>query len=302
MNPREKGFLLLSSRLGDPDRRPLSAYQLHMLAERVRESPARESGDRRMEFSDLMEMGLDRSWASRILILMEDEALLRHYVNSGLGCDCVPITRVTERYPLILRQRLGLDSPGCLWAKGDLTLLDCPGVSLVGSRDLRSENRAFAQRAGAEAAAQGLVLVSGNARGADQTAQEAALNAGGCVISVVADELWRHPLRERVLYLSEEGYEEPFSTRRALSRNRVIHSLGLITLVAQCALETGGTWDGTSQNLRRKWSPVFCYDDESPAVASLRAMGAVGITVDELSSLASLPAKCPEVYSQETFF
>lgn len=301
MNPREKGFLLLSSRLGDPDRRPLSMYQLHNLAERVRKSP-QENTEGTLEFSDLLEMGLDRTAARKILILLEDDALLRHYVANGLEAGCVPITRVSEGYPLILRQRLGLDSPGCLWAKGDLSLLERPGISLVGSRDLLPENRDFARQVGQACAEQGIVLISGNARGADQTAQQAALEKGGSVICVVADELWKHPVRERVLYLSEDSYEEVFSARRALSRNRVIHSLGLITLAAQSRFQTGGTWDGTSRNLRLKWSPVFVFQDGSQSAAALEEMGAIGIGMDDLSDLAGLPQKRTGLYSQYTLF
>ena len=112
----------------------------------------------------------------------------------------MPITRVSDGYPLLLRKRLGLDSPGSLWIKGDASLLSQPAVSLVGSRDLNEPNREFAREVGRQAALQGYVLISGNARGADRTAQESCLNAGGRVISVVADELNKHPERENLIY------------------------------------------------------------------------------------------------------
>ena len=87
-------------------------------------------------------------------------------------------------------------------------------VALVGSRELREENWKFAAEVGRQAALQGYVLVSGNARGADRTAQEACLAAGGKVICVVADDLWKQPLRENILYLSEDDFEEGFSAQR----------------------------------------------------------------------------------------
>lgn len=301
MNSREKGFLLLTSRLGDPDRKPLSVYQLRTLADRVRKS-SQEITERTMDFSDLLEMGLDQTAARKVLMLLEDDTLLRRYVANGLESGCIPVTRVSESYPLILRQRLGLDSPGCLWAKGDLSLLERPAVALVGSRDIQPDNRAFAQRVGLEAAAQGIVLISGNARGADQAAQQAALNNGGAVVSVVADELWKHPIRENVLYLSEEGYEEVFSPRRALSRNRVIHSLGIITFVAQCGYQTGGTWDGTTRNLRLKWSPVFVFHDGSKASQVLEEMGAAGITEKDLRNISALPEQHTGINVQYSLF
>lgn len=83
-------------------------------------------------------------------------------------------------------------------------------IALVGSRDLCEENARFATELGAQVAKQGYTLVSGNARGADSTAQEACLAAGGQVVSIVSDPLMVHRTRENVLYVSENGFDEPF--------------------------------------------------------------------------------------------
>ena len=61
--------------------------------------------------------------------------------------DCFPLTRLNPSYPLRVRQGMGLDSPGVLWAKGDVTLLNRPAVALIGSRDLNRENKRFAEEA-----------------------------------------------------------------------------------------------------------------------------------------------------------
>ena len=169
-----------------------------------------------------------------------------------------------------------------------MELLKEPTVSLVGSRELREDNWRFAAEVGRQAALQGYVLVSGNARGADRAAQDSCLAHGGKVISVVADELWKQPQKENILYLSEDGYEEAFSAQRALSRNRVIHALGLKTFVAQASMKTGGTWHGTVKNLRFGWSPVFCYDDGSEASKMLCQMGASAVGMDDLNSIYDL--------------
>ena len=221
-------------------------------------------------------------------MLLSEERLLDKYLKEAAMCDCAPMSRISDGYPLLLHKRLGLESPGCLWARGDLELLKEPTISLVGSRELREENWRFAVEVGRQAALQGYVLVSGNARGADRAAQDSCLDNGGKVISVVADELWKQPIRENVLYLSEDSYEEAFSAQRALSRNRVIHALGLKTFVAQSGLKTGGTWDGTVKNLRFGWSPVFCCDDGSEATEILCQMGAAAVGMDDLNSIYDL--------------
>ena len=210
----------------------------------------------------------------------------------------MPITRVSPGYPAALRQRLGGEAPGVLWAKGDLSLLNTPAVALVGSRDLRPENRKFAEEAGRQAAKQGLTLISGNARGADVTAQNACLRAGGRVISIVADSLTSHSKKPNVLYLSEDGFDEAFSAQRALSRNRCIHAMGAAVLVAQANLQKGGTWDGTSKNLRFGWTPVCCFRDGSDAAMVLEQMGATPITMVDLQDLPELAEKDKNLFDR----
>lgn len=290
MRGAERGFLLLSSCLGDPMRKPLSTAQMRILSERMWRIDF-PTEDRELEMADLIALGYGRSMAARILKLLEDGVVLDHYLQIGRRKDCLPLTRISEAYPLILRKRLALESPGVLWAKGDLELLNNPKIALVGSRDLNEANAAFAGELGQQAAKQGYTLVSGNARGADRTAQEACLNAGGSVIVVVADSLMQHPKRERVLYLSEEDYDQEFSAQRALSRNRIIHALAEMTFVAQCSYQTGGTWDGTVKNLHGGWSDVFCFDDGSIACQQLCQMGADPVKMQQLQELKSLQKK-----------
>ena len=287
MTGAERGFLLLTSHLGTPLRRPLTVAQFRVLTERM-QAVSRNPEDRDLNPEDLKALGYGIEMAERIVELLSEEELLDHYLQRAKKLGCMPVTRISEDYPLVVRKRLGLDSPGCLWARGEVGLLKEPTISLVGSRELREENWRFAAEVGRQAALQGYVLVSGNARGADRAAQDSCLAHGGKVISVVADELWKQPLREKILYLSEDDYEEAFSAHRALSRNRVIHALGLKTFVAQSGLKIGGTWDGTVKNLRFGWSPVFCYDDGSEATKILCQMGATTVRVDDLSSIYDL--------------
>ena len=287
MTGAEAGFLLLTSPLGNPDRKVLTSAQLRILSGRVR-TAEKDSTQRDLTQADLLAMGYGREMADRILRLLEEEELLRYYCRRGEKQNCLPLTRVTEGYPKRLRRHLGEETPGCLWCKGDLTLLWQPKVALVGSRDLLEKNRRFAHAVGRQAARQGYVLVSGNARGADQAAQNACLRAGGKVICVVADSLEEKPLRENVLYISEDGFDCPFTAQRAISRNRVIHALADMTFVAQCGLQTGGTWDGTAKNLRFGWSSVYCFADGSPASMLLQEMGAEGILETELENFEAL--------------
>ena len=298
MTGAERGFLLLTSQLGDPARKPLTAPQFRELTQRVKDMTSRER-NRDVNVMDFIAMGYKEAFARHIVALLQDEELLEYDLLQAKKAECVPITRASEGYPVAVRKRLGLDSPGVLWAKGDASLLNLPKVALVGSRDLQCDNAAFAREVGRQAAIQGYTLVSGNARGADKIAQNACLDAGGSIISVVADSLLEHTRKKHVLYLSENSFDEPFSAQRALSRNRVIHSLGTVTFVAQTQLRQGGTWDGTEKNLRLGWSPVYCFADESLVHSTLVDIGAQDITIDQLTDFSSLPKPAVDLFTME---
>lgn len=269
--------------------------QMRTLVNRV-QAMERPKEERDLTCEDLMILGYGRNAAERILDLLSQDDRLAWYVGKGGSVGCYPVTRVSQAYPHCLRQALRMDAPGTLWIKGDPALLATPGISLVGSRDLHAENYAFAKEVGKQAALQGYTLISGNARGADRTAQDACLDHGGKVISVVADELQRHTPSANILYVSEVGYDQPFSAQRALQRNRIIHAWGEKVFVAQCNYRKGGTWSGTTLNLHHRWRPVFCFADGSLAAEELQQRGAAPIRIEALSDISAL---CP---SEITFF
>ena len=297
MRGAERGFLLLTSPLGDPLRKPLTVAQFRHLSARAREMDVPVE-DRDLSLEDLVKLGYEREFAYRILHLFSQEDLLEYYLRRSKKVGCQVITRIGSDYPGVLRRKLDPDSPATLWTKGDLSLLSKPAIALVGSRDIGPENRTFAWEVGTQAAKQGYVLVSGNARGSDRIAQAACLRAGGQVIVVVADELAKQPTQERILYLSEEDYDLAFTAQRAISRNRVIHALSDRVFVAQCSYQTGGTWDGTVKNLRFGWSRVSCFGDGSKAVAQLEQMGAEIVGMRQLTDLSAAAEKEITLFDQ----
>lgn len=287
MTGAEQGFLLLTSHLGDPARRPLSIAQFRELALRAGKM-GKPLAQRELTEKDLRMLGCDAAFSTRIQELLSQQEQLRWYLDKGRKKGCIPITRISDGYPHRLRKCLGLNAPGVLWMKGDRDILRLPAIALVGSRDLNDANREFAWEVGKQAAKQGYVLISGHARGADRQAQDSCLEHGGKVISVVSDQLEKHCEHGNVLYLSEDGFDLPFSAERALKRNRVIHSLSPKTFVAQCGYGKGGTWNGTKNNLRFGWSTVFCFDDGGETCQELVRMGAYPVTVEDLWDISGL--------------
>lgn len=157
-------------------------------------------------------------------------------------------------FPELLRQIP--DSPPVLFARGDPALLGRPAAAVVGSREHSDYGAEVARRVGWEAAAAGVVVVSGMARGLDAVAHEAALDAGGGTIGVLGNGLGVvYPAANRRLYervaaqgllLTEFSPGERPHAGSFPRRNRIISGLARVTVVVEAgegsgALITAGT-------------------------------------------------------------
>lgn len=271
-------MLLLCSRLGDPESKPLTMPQFRELGLRVRASGMQEDRFRDLQLRDLTALGYEEENAARILHLLNRQDTLHRYLAKGQLQNIHPLTRISPQYPRRFRDCLQDAAPAVLFYRGDPALLEQPALAVVGSRKLRPDNEFFARNAGRLAAESGRILISGGAEGADLTAQEACLQAGGSCVIFPADALQSHNPNPNVLYVSTDGYDIPFSTPRALMRNRLIHILGRKVFAAQCTHGSGGTWQGCLENLKHGWSELYIFNDGSDAAAALMEQGATGIT------------------------
>lgn len=287
MTAAERGLLLLCCALPGEDDRPLSMVQFQELSKRVRAiGPDGSDPMRELTARDLSRLGYSEAECARLVRLLSRQTQLERYLRAAERAGIVPVTRLCPRYPARLRQALGARCPAVLFAKGALHLLTARCISVVGSRELTADGQLFAETAGRLIAGSGFALCSGGAAGADTAAQTACLCAGGSAVIFPAGRVLDCADHDRVLYLSEQAYDLPFSAPRALARNHLIHALGEKTLVAQCRCGIGGTWDGAAENLRRGWSPIFVHDDNTEGAQALIARGAVPVrTLSDLDSL-----------------
>ena len=265
----------------------LSLAQARELSRRARAAGIGEEDPfRDVTVKDVRRLGYSEYEAGHIVSLLGRERQLDGYLLAAEKADVAVITRLDARFPQRLRDQLGARCPAALFCRGDLRLLQRPCISVVGSRHLASPGAQFAAQAGRLAAREGFTLCSGDAMGADRTAQEACLSNGGSVLIFPATELVYCPVRENVLYAAEGGFELGFSAQRALGRNRFIHAMGEKTLVAQTGFGKGGTWSGSLDNLQHEYSPLFVFDDGSEGARALCARGAT--PVQALTSLQAL--------------
>lgn len=286
MTPAERGLLMLLCPLAEPGVQPLTMGEFLQLERRFAGTVPAQDGE--VTARVLRALGLTEAAAERVERLLSREAALDRYLAAAERRGVQIVTRLDARYPARLLEKLGDHAPAALFLRGEAELLSAPCVSLVGSRDLSEDADAFARRVGALCAGEGYTLCSGGARGADRAAQTVCHTLGGTALIFVADRLIDHAPEENTLYCSLDGCELPFTAARAHARNRVIHAMGRIALVAQARLRRGGSWAGAAENLRLQLCPVYCHDDGSEAAQALEAQGAELLPLERLRALTPL--------------
>ena len=142
------------------------------------------------------------------------------------------------------------DAPPVLALRGDPAALDPPGLAIVGSRRATRLGLGHAREYSDAFARRGVAIVSGLAYGIDAAAHEAALDAGGLTLAVVAtgpDRVYpaRHAhLAARIAdaggaVLSEHPIGFVPRPYHFPHRNRLIAALSLGTLIVEAADPSG---------------------------------------------------------------
>ena len=76
------------------------------------------------------------------------------------------------------------DPPAVLWVRGNVELLEWPGIAVVGTRAPSPYGAGMAEMLSRDLANRGLSILSGMARGVDTAAHKGALDAGGKTVAV----------------------------------------------------------------------------------------------------------------------
>ncbi len=194
-------------------------------------------------------------------------------------------------FPDRLASRLGKATPPILFGVGDKSLLGQGGLAVVGSRDADSESLDFAEGVGSACAQQGIVVVSGGARGVDARAMLAAVEGGGQAVGILAESLLKQAEvdehrsyleRRKLTLVTPYRPDAGFTVGTAMARNKHIYALADWSLVVSATAGSGGTWSGAMENLRQRWSLLFVRDGDHIPEGNrlLIRTGAVGLTLE----------------------
>lgn len=223
--------------------------------------------------------------AERIRALLDRGMALSMAMDKWLGAGLWVMTRSDSDYPARLKKRLGNDSPAVLFGCGRRALLSGGGIAVVGSRNACESDIDYSRAFGRLASQAGHAVVSGGARGVDEAAMLGALDADGTAIGVLANDLLRactgekyrrHLTAGNLALVSPFNPEAPFNTGNAMQRNKYIYCLADLALVVHTG-KKGGTWNGATENLRRKWVPLLVKKTDDREAGNVDLIGKGGI-------------------------
>lgn len=185
------------------------------------------------------------------------------------------------------------DPPLALYVRGNLAIIDKPGISVVGTRRPTLYGLGMAERLAGDLAARGLVIFSGMARGVDTAAHRGALKAHGPTVAIWGtgiDEVYPKENKKVAQQILESGgailTEFPLGTspqpQNFPIRNRIISGISIGVLVieadeysgtrvtARCALEQGRDVFAVPGNVTNKmsWGPNTLIKQGAALVAT----------------------------------
>ena len=211
--------------------------------------------------------------SEKITALLGRGFMLSMAVETWQSAGMWVTSRAEADYPERLH-RLKQNAPPLLYGCGDKKLIAKGGLAIVGSRDVDAAGEAFTRNVAAKAAHEEVQIVSGGARGVDQFAMLAALEAGGTVVGVLADSLLRSATSGKAREAIQDGRltlvsafdpEAGFNVGNAMQRNKQIYALADFGLVVSSGYNEGGTWSGAIEQLEKlHLTPIFVRDGDVP--------------------------------------
>ncbi len=234
----------------------------------------------------LHELSTAPDYTKRLERLLERGLSMARAIDSWRQRGIWVLCRDDDEYPQGFKEHLGDNAPTVIYGWGDTDLFENDGLAVVGSRRASRQVLEYAHSVGRQAEANDFMVVSGGARGVDQTAMHGALDAGGTSIGVLADGLSRaaiaHDYREhmadgRLLLISPFDPNARFNVGHAMGRNKLIYALSRAGLVVASDHKKGGTWAGATEQLNRlKYVPLFVRKTSRPSrgLAALQELGA----------------------------
>ncbi|MCY4287089.1 MAG: DNA-processing protein DprA [Aestuariivita sp.] len=302
LGSQAQAVMLLTVSFGKSDKsgaKPLSTKEWARFAVWLRDHDLDPSALLKGDVQTLLTGWMDRAITlSRLSSLLDRGGALGLALEKWQRAGLWIIIRSDPEYPERLKRRLRLESPPVMFGCGNKKLLGRGGIAVVGSRDADQDDIAFAENLGNSATKQGYSVVSGAARGVDESGMFGALKNEGTAIGVMADSLLRtataakfrkYILAGDLVLITPFNPEAGFNVGNAMSRNRYIYCLADAAVVVSSTPNKGGTWNGAIEDLKAAWVPLWVKPTTNAKSGNFELVqkGAHWFP-DDLSSLACL--------------
>jgi predicted Rossmann fold nucleotide-binding protein DprA/Smf involved in DNA uptake len=273
VSPQTQAIVLLTVPFGKTEAKPLSIREWAQFAIWLKDHDLDPAlllkGDPKSLLADWSDSKLS---VGRIEDLLNRGAALGLAMEKWQRAGLWIITRSEVEYPDRLKRRLRHDSPPVLFGSGNKALLSKGGIAVVGSRDADDDDLRFSTDIGQVTAQQGLSVVSGAARGVDESAMIGALQNEGTAVGVMADSLLRAATSAKyrkylasgdLALVSPFNPEAGFNVGNAMARNKYIYCLSDAAVVVNSTPDKGGTWNGAIEDLKKQWVPLWVKRKDS---------------------------------------
>jgi DNA processing protein len=178
----------------------------------------------------------------------KSQELAREEIAQAAAAGVTLVSLDDPSYPPRLKEIY--DPPLILRVRGNLNALTSPGIAMVGTRHPTPYGSGMAERLACDLAAQGLVIISGMARGVDTASHRGAITAKGKTVAVFGtgvDVIYPKEntrLSEQILALGGALISEfPLGTFAAPQnfpiRNQIISGMSAGVLVVEAAEYSG---------------------------------------------------------------
>lgn len=260
LSPDTQATLLLVGRFAkSSEAKPLTTVEYNRLAKQLY-----ELGLRPADILRELPKGLVAD-TTRLTALLSRGTSLALAVERWERLGIRVIGRGDEAYPKLLKKKLRRAAAPILYFAGDPGLLNAEAVCVVGSRNGSNAGLEFATELGRRCAAEGLAVVSGDARGVDRAAMDGALDKGGKVTAILVDAITKVVLAKRnrdaisagkLALITPYDPEAGFAVSKAMDRNKYMYALASAAVIVDSDTK-GGTWSGAVENEKHQWTPAF---------------------------------------------
>jgi DNA processing protein len=201
----------------------------------------------RAPLTELESTGM-QAMSAQSLATGKSAELAREEIARASAVNVTILTLDDPLYPPRLKEIY--DPPLVLYVRGMPEILRLPGIAMVGTRHPTPYGSGMAERLACDLAAQGLVIISGMARGVDTASHRGAITAKGKTIAVFGtgvDVIYpkeNSRLSEQILALGGALISEfPLGTFAAPQnfpiRNRILSGMSVGVLVLEAAEYSG---------------------------------------------------------------